>query len=285
MSDPAPEPHFKFGENWQRLLQHIDEARIAAAVRDIAGFLDCSSLAGKTFLDIGCGSGLSSLAAYRLGAARVVSVDIDPQNVRNVCALKSKFAVPASYEWRVFTCDIVGPQAADLEPADIVYSWGVLHHTGRMWRAIDNCVRLVKPGGNLYLMLYRDAWCAGAWRTIKRSYVRGGPAWQWLLRNGFAAVLITGLVLKGRNPRRVMRDYGASSRGMSWYVDVTDWVGGYPFEYASAERVIAHVGARGLKLVKIFPQISAKPLGWRGTGSYQYLFRLGSPATAGAGAY
>ena len=275
------ESHFRFGQNWERLVSQIDEARVAAAVSDIADFLNCTSLAGKSFLDIGCGSGLSSLAAYRLGAAKIVSIDIDPLNIQNVVTLKRKFGVRADHDWRVFPCSIVGPEASALEPADLVYSWGVLHHTGDMWRALDNCVRLVKPGGYLYIMLYRDAWCAGPWRLIKRSYTRGGPVWQWILRNGFASVLIAGLVAKGKNPRRVMRDYAAKSRGMSWYLDVTDWVGGYPFEYASAQQVIAYLGARGLRMVRIFPAISRKPLGWRGTGSYRYLFYLGSPSNVG----
>jgi SAM-dependent methyltransferase len=270
--EQALDTHFKFGENWERLLPQIDEQRVAFATRDIAKFMERKSLEGLTFLDIGCGSGLSSLAAYRLGAKSIVSIDIDPANIANTEHLKRKFSVSEDFPWQSYTASIVGRESGNLPPSDVVYAWGVLHHTGAMWDAIDNCARLVKPGGFLYLMIYRDAWCAGLWRLIKRTYTRGGPAIQWVIRNGFAAILIAGLLSKGKNPRRIMHDYAAKRRGMSWYVDVTDWVGGYPFEYTNAEQVINRLDQMGLRLKKLCPPISRKPIGWRGGTSYQYLF-------------
>ena len=122
-------------------------------------------------------------------------------------------------------------------------------------------------------MLYRDAWSAPFWTLVKRTYTRRGRFTQFVLRNALASVLIAGMLAKGKNPLKSIRNYGKNSRGMSWYVDVTDWVGGYPFEVSSAESVIAFLSARGFALEKIAPPISAKPLGLRGTGSYLYLFR------------
>ena len=265
--------HFKFGENWGRLLPAVDETRVAAAVQDIVTFIGSRSLAGLSFLDVGCGSGLSSLAAFRLGATPITSVDIDPLNIRNLENLRRRFAVPEDARWQAFTASILEPGSAPLKPADIVYSWGVLHHTGAMWRAIDNCAALVNPGGLLYLMLCRDAWCAPMWRRIKRSYTRGGRLWQGCLARGFAGLLLTGLMLKGRNPLRVMRDYAKSGRGVSWYVDVVDWVGGYPFEYTSPQQLIAYLKDRGFRLLNISPDAGDKPFGLFGTGDHRYLFR------------
>jgi hypothetical protein len=157
---------------------------------------------------------------------------------------------------------------------DIVYSWGVLHHTGNMWVAIDNCLELLKRGGDLHLMLYRDAHLAPVWKWIKMTYSMSPSAVQWIMRNGFAGVQVLGLLARGRNPLRVMRNYGARNRGMSWYTDSTDWIGGYPFEYASAEEVTERLKLKGLSLVKISPKPpDKKPIGWKGTGSYQYIFR------------
>ena len=221
--------HFQFGRNWQNLMPQVDEARVEAAVSDIAHFMPCK-LTGLSFLDIGCGSGLSSLAAYRLGASSIVSVDIDPLNVENVKQLKRMFAVPSEFPWVTKVASIVNPEeAAALPRSDLVYAWGVLHHTGDMWHAIQACGSLVSPGGYLYLMLYRDAWLAPMWRLIKGRYTGGGALVRFMLRNVFAALLVTGMLLKAKNPLKVIDEYGKRSRGMSWYVDVTDWVGGYPF--------------------------------------------------------
>jgi 2-polyprenyl-6-hydroxyphenyl methylase/3-demethylubiquinone-9 3-methyltransferase len=273
--DRSLEAHFEFGRNWERLVPEVDESRVQAAMRDISSFFQ-RDLAGLSFLDVGCGSGLSSYAAYRLGARSITSVDIDPKNVANVRRIKQRFEVDPSYPWACEVRSIVDPDdVMRLPHSDVVYAWGVLHHTGAMWDAISNSASLVNPGGFLYLMLYRDAWSAPLWRAIKRRYVRSGAGVKFVLRNTFAAALIAGLIIKGRNPRRVMRDYGRNSRGMSWYVDVTDWVGGYPFEYTAAEAVIARLAQHGFALRNIVPPLSARPIGLRGTGSYQYLFQRG----------
>jgi hypothetical protein len=204
----------------------------------------------------------------------ITSVDIDPRNVANVQRLKQHLKVESSYPWACEVRSIVDSRdVAALPQSDIVYAWGVLHHTGAMWDAISNSAALVTPGGFLYLMLYRDAWSAPLWRAIKRRYVRSGAGVKFLLRNTFAAAAIVGLIAKGRNPRRVIRDYGRKSRGMSWYVDLTDWVGGYPFEYTDAESVITRLAPQGFTLRNLVPPLYPRPIGLRGTGSYQYLFQ------------
>jgi len=101
---------------------------------------------------------------------------------------------------------------------------------------------------------------------------------QRLMRDSFAGFLICGLLLKGRNPLRVMREYSRNSRGMEWYLDVTDWVGGYPFEYASIQQVRAFLEPRGFALENIDPPPdSSINIGYRGTGAYRYLFKRVSP--------
>jgi 2-polyprenyl-3-methyl-5-hydroxy-6-metoxy-1,4-benzoquinol methylase len=268
------ETHFEFGRNWRRLVARIDEERVAAAVHDIATFMGRESLRGLSFLDIGCGSGLSSLAAYRLGARPIHSVDIDPVNIENVREVRRKFGVPEDAAWTATVASIVNADDAQRLPrSDVVYAWGVLHHTGDLWNALENSATLVRPGGYLYLMLYRDALLAPAWKTIKRLYVASPGVIQFLARNAFAALLVAAMLAKGRNPLQVIPAYGKSSRGMSWYVDVTDWMGGYPFEYVSAERVIAFAEARGFSLRNLHPLISRRPIGLLGTGNYRYLFQ------------
>ena len=264
--------HFRFGENWRELTKGITEMHVRSAIEDITTFSGMKSFAGRTFLDIGCGSGLSSVAATRLGAT-VSSVDIDPLNIENTERLLTRFAPPGA-QWKVWRASIL--DQADLKTlpkSDLVYSWGVLHHTGDMWTALANTASLVNDNGHLYLMLYRDATLGPAWRAIKRIYTNGPSPVQFLLRNGFAGILILGMLAKGKNPLRSIRRYAEKSRGMSWYLDIVDWVGGYPFEWASAPEVIEFLRLRGFELVKIWPPESPREMGWFGTGSYQYLFR------------
>src|SRR5262249_22038042 len=101
-----------------------------------------------SFLDIGCGSGLPSLAAGRLGAARIYAIDIDPQSVVTTHSVLNS-AHDFRTQWNAETMD-----AFNLDPGrhgrfDIVYSWGVLHQTGKMWAALRRSAAMVKPGGLL----------------------------------------------------------------------------------------------------------------------------------------
>src|SRR5262252_8616036 len=136
---------FEFGRNWQRFLRRLNPKRIHSAELSIQQMLDCSSLYGKTFLDVGSGSGLFSLAARRLGA-RVVSFDCDSQSVACTSQLKRAFS-PEDEDWRIERGSALDRDYLEsLGTFDVVYSWGVLHHTGAMWNALENMSSLVKPG-------------------------------------------------------------------------------------------------------------------------------------------
>src|SRR5205823_13815006 len=85
------ETRFAFGRNWQHFLQNVDEERIAEAEKSLCSMLEIQDLRGKSFLDVGCGSGLFSLAAIRLGASRIHSFDFDPQSVACTQTLKRRY--------------------------------------------------------------------------------------------------------------------------------------------------------------------------------------------------
>ena len=278
------EAHFDFGLNWKTFVATVDEEMLGAAMRDIQDFLGCQSLGGRKVLDVGCGSGLTSLAAFKLGAQEIVSIDIDPENIRNVERLKKTFHVPEGCRWQVLVVSATEKdEMARLPMSDLVISWGVLHHTGDMWAALDNTASLVRHDGLLYLMIYRDALLAPLWKKAKRWYVQGGRLTRFVLRNGFAALLVAGLLLKLRNPFRTIREYPKKNRGMRWYTDVTDWVGGYPFEYASFDQVTEFLSARGFGLEKVTPPPNGNlNVGWRGPGSYVYLFRRDRQLSSGS---
>lgn len=241
---------FEFGANWHSFLRTLDEDRIAQAEISLAALLGTGDLHGRTFLDIGSGSGLSSLAARRRGAI-VTSFDYDPQSVGCTMELKRRY-FPNDPDWHIGPGSALDPEyLTGLGQFDIVYSWGVLHHTGAMWRGIELAAERVAAGGALALAIYNDqgAW-SNRWRRIKRFYCSGTMARAlvvgtivpyWVLR-GFIADLVW-----GRNPVKHYTEY-RHSRGMSLWHDWLDWLGGYPFEVAKPEAILEVLRTRGFRL-------------------------------------
>src|SRR6516164_1674926 len=85
-----PESHFAFGQNWLRFLNLIDEPRIEKAEQSFLRFAGAENLLGKSFLDIGCGSGLSSLVACRCGMS-VTAFDYDADAVNCSTTMRNRF--------------------------------------------------------------------------------------------------------------------------------------------------------------------------------------------------
>jgi len=243
---------FAFGENWQRFLGELDAAAITNAQRSLERMLGIASVAGQSFLDIGSGSGLFSLAARRLGA-RVHSFDSDPQSVDCAQALRQRF-FPHDTQWSIDQASVLdAAYLARLGVFDIVYSWGVLHHTGALWQALDAAAGRVRPGGSLYVAIYNDQGRASRrWAAVKRSYNRMPLLRPLILLGGFLRLWGPTLLRDGlsENWFGSWRRYGAD-RGMSPWRDVVDWIGGWPFEVARPEEVFDHLRERGFTLMQL----------------------------------
>jgi 2-polyprenyl-3-methyl-5-hydroxy-6-metoxy-1,4-benzoquinol methylase len=240
-AEVASGERFEFGANWAQFLNVLNNERIDLAEHSLRNMLGVDSLAGKHFLDIGSGSGLFSLAARRLGAS-VHSFDYDPQSVACTAELKHRY-FPGDPEWIVEQGSVLDQGfLQSLGQWDIVYSWGVLHHTGAMWQALENVIPLVRKDGSLFIAIYNyQRVMTPVWTWVKRAYNRLPNSLRWL-------VLVPALIrlwgprtlfdlLRGK-PFHTWRHYAEHSvRGMSAWRDVVDWVGGYPFEVAKPEEV------------------------------------------------
>lgn len=262
---------FEFGKNWSAFLSVLDEERIAKAEESLKAMLELDSLEGRSFLDIGSGSGLFSLAARRLGA-RVHSFDFDSSSFACTQALRNRY-FPNDPNWRVEQGSALDADyLASLGKFDIVYSWGVLHHTGEMWRALENAVIPTSEGGKLFIAIYNDTGSqARRWHWVKKTYCR----LPQLLKTPFAVAAILPEELKSiakslvtLKPMTYVRSWTQykNGRGMNRWYDIIDWVGGFPYEVATVDEIFEFYKKRGFRMTKVIS-------GGVGLGCNEFVFK------------
>lgn len=238
---------FKFGENWASFSKNIDESRIEDAMRSLKALFGENGIANQSFLDLGCGSGLFSIAATQLGARKVLGVDVDPLSVDtsqcNATQWLKDLSLLSFRQLSVLDTD----QINKLDTFDIVYSWGVLHHTGNMELALENAAGRVAPNGILMIAIYNKHWSSLPWKIVKWFYNRMGYLGQkvliWMC---MPVIFIAKWIVTFNNPLKMQR-------GMEFIHNVVDWVGGYPYEYASIAEMTATLEKIGFEMLNVSP--------------------------------
>lgn len=247
---------FEFGKNWLRFLSVLNEERISEAEKSIRQMLKIQDMKGKTFLDIGSGSGLFSLAARRLGG-KVHSFDYDPFSVACTKELK-RYYYPDDMDWSIEQGDVLNAAYLNsLGEFDTVYAWGVLHHTGAMWQALENVIPLVAGGGKLAISIYNDQGRASRyWAALKKFYNPSPKPLKMFIVLGVATLWFIhsalGRLVRFQNPLPFKEwNQKKKERGMSIWHDLVDWVGGYPFEVAKPEAILDFYREKGFRLSKL----------------------------------
>lgn len=158
---------------------------------------------------------------------------------------------------------------------DFVYSWGVLHHTGDMWKALSNAATKVSIEGTLYISIYNDQGGASKrWLSVKKLY-NSLPS---VFKPFFAIAVYAPLEIRNALIQAVrfkfmstyinyIRNYSeTTARGMSWWFDKIDWIGGLPFEVAMPEEIFEHYRCLNFELLKLKTRRG-------GHGCCEYVFR------------
>lgn len=249
------ETRFEFGKNWNEFIrQNYGQDKVEISKRHMLKFMGRENLDGLSFLDIGCGSGLHSIAALQSGAAVVHGFDYDANSVVATRFVQEQAGNPKN--WTVQQGSVLDDAFVGALPKyDVVYSWGVLHHTGDVWHAIKNAAQCVKPGGTFYIALYSaDVQIDPPpefWLEVKKKYVAAG----WLTRRLMDAWYVWRFQLN-RNVFRLpefmrrVRDY-KENRGMDVFTDIRDWLGGWPMEFVRDADAISFCEKQGFKLKNI----------------------------------
>ena len=254
-------PIFGFGKNWLSYTKIIDESHCLQAQESLSELLGNDSLINKSFLDIGCGSGIFSIAAVRMGANKVIGIDIDPASIKASQTNAQRWL--SKHERLSFVEGSVLDEQAmdDFGIFDVVYAWGSLHHTGSMYRAIDLAAQRVNAGGRFMIAIYNKHSTSRIWWVIKRLYNKMPTLLQSVMIWGFVPVIsMAKWIVTRKNPFKM-------SRGMDFMHNVVDWLGGFPYEYANMDEMMAYLKSLGFEIERVIP--AQVP-----TGCNEYICRL-----------
>jgi 2-polyprenyl-6-hydroxyphenyl methylase/3-demethylubiquinone-9 3-methyltransferase len=262
------ESHFKFGDNWSSYSTLIDADRISRSVDGLIKLFSDNAVRGRSFLDIGCGSGLHSLSALLLGAKEIVAIDLDAESIKATEKVLATYGAGNVYQ--VTKISVFDLPEKIRQRFDVVYSWGVLHHTGAMAEAISCAAAMVAPNGVFAFALYRKTPFCGFWRIEKKWYADSSPYLQRIATGAYVATFRLACLLTGRSFKNYVAEY-KKMRGMEFLHDVHDWLGGYPYESIAPPAVDRLLRDLGFSLERRFVRVGF--LATLAPGCDEYVYR------------
>lgn len=248
--------NFSFWKNWQNFLKKLDNEKINQAKNYLAKFIWWEDkIKGKTVIDFGSWSWLMSLSFYLLWAEKVVSVDIDENSINCTKYLRENFLNKWNWNWEIIHGSVLDEEfVKSLWSFDIVYSWWVIHHTWDMWKWLNNILNLTKENSLIYTAIYNDSkilleWTSPFWVKFKKFY-----SWskflRYIIKPLYTAYLIAWITAKWNNPFKYIKNYEKTAfRWMDFFVDIEDWLWGYPYEYASFNEIKKFYESKWFKLI------------------------------------
>jgi len=248
---------FNFGKNWLNYSKTVKNEDLETMKESLVNLIGLENIKDKTFLDIGCGSGLFSIAAKKLGAGKVIGIDILPDSIKSSEENKKKFDVQdISFE----RLSILDDKIKNLGRFDVVYAWGSLHHAGEMWKAIENTIHCVENNGLLVLAIYNKHWTSKFWWNIKKIYNCKNRIIKKIIELWYFIFIVpVKFVL-------FMKEYLKDRRGMNVYHNAIDWLGGFPYEYAAKKEIVLFLKKKNFRIIKYIPARGS-------TGCNEFVFK------------
>jgi ubiquinone biosynthesis O-methyltransferase len=175
-------------------------------------FYNPKEVKGKTVLDAGCGTGVFSIIFARNGAAKVTGIDISPGSLDTARSLKKKFGL-ANAEFR--QQDMLRLPFASAS-FDIVWAWGTVHHTTDPLGAIAELIRVLKPGGSLFLAIYKRTNVTWVHEIVRKTMIRT-PRWSWNSLAKAGALALSPIVFLFKKRQKSRKGEKLSELILDWY--------------------------------------------------------------------
>ena len=237
---------FSFGKNWSKFISRAEDSSYIDAFNSLKKLISHTSISKGSFLDIGSGSGLFSMSAVKLGF-NVTSFDLDLDSVNATKLTKKKF-FPNQSTWKIYKGSILDnnflKKILKNQKFEIVYSWGVLHHTGDLQTSLKNSIQLVKKNGYLILAIYNDQGLfSNYWLIVKKMY-----NYNFIFKL-LIIILHAPYFLFFIPIIKIFLKKEFDNRGMKIWYNYLDWIGGYPFQTSKPSDLINFVQNQNFKLV------------------------------------
>ena len=247
---------------WNRQACDTDQAHSAKFSRDyfeqieqwrywdqpfIHSFAQFTRYHGKRVLEVGFGAGTDLVQWLRAGA-RVSGIDLTEEALANVRHRIQVYGLPQPESLQVGDAENL---PFPTNTFDLGYSWGVLHHTPNTEKALAELVRVVRPGGEIKVMLYNRRGMY-AWKMWTKHALLKGQPWKslrWVIWNHVESIGTKGFTEK-------------ETRGMLAPLGLTD-IRLHPF-ITNNDRVVSPGLAHrvGAVLVGTLLALTGKRLAW-----------------------